>query len=858
MFNPFNKKASAAIGIILCLFSSAFAYSGGSGTEGDPYRIAIVSDWQQLMNTSSHWGKYFIMTADVSLQGVTLTPVGKFTGVFNGNGHIISNAVINQPSSDSVGLFGYINYGGQINNLGVVNVNITGRDFVGGLVGYNYRGTITNCYSAGVVSGRFWVGGLVGICQHSIIAACCATGTVSGDVSVGGLLGSSSNGSTITNCYATGAVSVKYNTVGGLVGDNGPGNIITNCYSTGVVTGSYAGGLVGNNLGTIISSFWDIETSGQASNRGGKGLSTSQMKSVVYYQNAGWANKGWVINDGIDYPHLAWENSGGEPIPESQPVPLLGSGTEQDPYQVWTADDFVLLSWYATVLDKHIALMADLDLSGIMLYIVGDLGPFTGVFEGNGHIIRNAVINQPENNYVGLFGCLDCGQICNLGVVDVNITGSGWVGGLVGCNDKGTITNCYATGAVSGGNRVGGLVGENGGIITACYATGAVSDGHNFVGGLAGSNCNYGTITNCYATGVVTGRYTVGGLVGWNVGSTITNCYATGAVNGHGAIGGLAGWNEEGTITNCYATGVVTRSSYGGGLVGGNRKGTVAGCFWDIETSEQTSSAGGTGKTTAQMKTRSTFTSAGWDFVGETANGTEDIWTICEGVNYPKFVWQNQPPIAEAGEDQTAYAWIDGIAEVDLDGSGSSDPDCNELTYYWSWVIDGNTYEANGVNPTIELPVGVHTIQLIVNDGLADSVPDDVNITVVSPLKSRLGITPRIINRCSRQSYILALVRMPDGIMKKDISNEPLVLYPGEIEASRQWVVSIPYGFGRNKKWLTEIFAFFDKDAVVDAIPINGKVKLKVAGELTCGRYFYGSDTVIIIGPRRPWHFPKK
>ena len=193
---------------------------------------------------------------------------------------------------------------------------------------------------------------------------------------------------------------------------------------------------------------------------------------------------------------------------------------------------------------------------------------------------------------------------------------------------------------------------------------------------------------------------------------------------------------------------------------------------------------------------------------------------------------------------------------------GSSDPDCNELTYYWSWTIDSNTYEAEGAGPTIELPVGVYTIQLIVNDGLADSVPDDVNITVVAPLKSKLEIMPRIINRFSRNHHkpenILAFVRMPEGITKKDISNEPLTLYPGEIEASRQWIIPISYGYGRHRQWLTGIFAFFDKDDVLDAIPTNGRVELEVAGELTSGRYFYGSDTVIIIGPKRPWYFPKK
>jgi hypothetical protein len=95
----------------------------------------------------------------------------------------------------------------------------------------------------------------------------------------------------------------------------------------------------------------------------------------------------------------------------------------------------------------------------------------------------------------------------------------------------------------------------------------------------------------------------------------------------------------------------------------------------------------------------------------------------------------NTPPVANAGPNQAAYAWIDGYADVNLDGSGSYDDDNDVLYYYWSWTIDGNDYEANGVNPTIELPVGVHTIQLIVNDGLVDSVPDEVVVTVIEPVE---------------------------------------------------------------------------------------------------------------------------
>jgi hypothetical protein len=209
------------------------------------------------------------------------------------------------------------------------------------------------------------------------------------------------------------------------------------------------------------------------------------------------------------------------------------------------------------------------------------------------------------------------------------------------------------------------------------------------------------------------------------------------------------------------------------------------------------------------------------------------------------------PPIANAGPDQTVYAWIDGKAKVTLDGSDSNDPDGDELTYKWTWTIDSNTYQANGVNPIIELPVGVHTIQLVVNDGLVDSAPDDVNITVIAPLKGKLKITPCVINRdghnCHKPDNILAFIRMPEGITKNDIdSNEPLTLYPCGSEASRQWV--IPCGNGKHKQKLVGVLAFFDKDAVLDAVPDNGRVELQVVGRLNCGQYFFGSDAVKIIG----------
>ena len=225
-----------------------------------------------------------------------------------------------------------------------------------------------------------------------------------------------------------------------------------------------------------------------------------------------------------------------------------------------------------------------------------------------------------------------------------DISGQNFVGGLVGSN-KGTITNSYSTGQIEGWEHIGGLAGHNfTGTIKNSYSTVNVS-GKLWTGGLTGGNYK-GTITNCCSKGNVHGGSYTGGLVGWNrEDSTITNCYSTGEVYGHSNVGGLVGSNAiesmemdehiSGKITNCYST-----SNAVGALVGDNSKGEISSSFWDIETSGQAESAGGIGKTTAEMQTASTFLEAGWDFVDETENGTEDIWWIAEGQDYPKLFWE--------------------------------------------------------------------------------------------------------------------------------------------------------------------------------------------------------------------------
>ena len=264
--------------------------------------------------------------------------------------------------------------------------------------------------------------------------------------------------------------------------------------------------------------------------------------------------------------------------------------------------------------------------------------PFSGTLEGLGHTIANLTIAGGSNDFVGLIGT-NSGTVRDLGLIGGSVSGNQYVGGLVGFNSfRGSITQAYDTGAVSGGSNsafVGGLVGANYGAVTQAYATGAVAGGSNAssVGGLVGDND--GTIAQVYATGAVSGTYDVGGLVGFSDSGTITQAYATGAVSGYNGVGGLVGYNNAaatqvystgavsgttnvgglvgtnfGSVTQAYATGAVSGAITVGGLVGDNdTSGTIATSYWDTQSSGQASGIGFdynnqsvTGRTTAQFQ----------------------------------------------------------------------------------------------------------------------------------------------------------------------------------------------------------------------------------------------------------------
>jgi hypothetical protein len=198
------------------------------------------------------------------------------------------------------------------------------------------------------------------------------------------------------------------------------------------------------------------------------------------------------------------------------------------------------------------------------------IGTFTGTFDGQGYAIKDLFIDRPDEIRVGLFGFVNGGSIEDIGVVNANVTGNNFTGGLVGMNYYGTVSNSYSSGSVTGGDLcIGGLVGNNGGTVSNSYSTSIVT-GNNYTGGLVGYSS--GTVSNSYSTGSVTGGdLYIGGLVGWNYYGTVSNSYSTGNVSGsYYCVGGLVGDNYKGTVSNSYSTGSVTGDWIVGGLMGEN------------------------------------------------------------------------------------------------------------------------------------------------------------------------------------------------------------------------------------------------------------------------------------------------
>ncbi|MDA3799243.1 MAG: SGNH/GDSL hydrolase family protein [Kiritimatiellae bacterium] len=430
------------------------------------------------------------------------------------------------------------------------------------------------------------------------------------------------------------------------------------------------------------------------------GIEIADVESVMGYRNSS------LYLDGLHPTRTGYNMIAAEYSDEISITSLPGGGTVSNPYIIDSLADFQEFYSNAKLISGYYKLNVDINLQNQQFSSAVVNRSFAGYFDGSGHVVSNFVV-QSTSDYTGLFRFLNGGTIKSLIVEGFTISGATYSGGLCGRNERGNILSCRADGVVVGDLDVGGLAGYNYyGVIDECSSVGAVQ-GNDFVGGLVG--CNYGgtikqsyaessvsgveyvsaflgfnhagSIDSCFSEGDVSGDRFVGGLVGHNYQGTVTNVYSWSTVSGNDYVGGLVGYNDVGTIDCSYSTGSVLGGTNNvGGFIGGN-VGSVSSCFWDTETSNQTNSFGGVGKTTLEMQMHSTFDSVGWNFV--------DIW-LMDG--YPVLTWQAYELVVESGSGDGFYM-PETIVEI------FADPPAEGLEF-GSWSVSPDIYNSNFADMT--------------------------------------------------------------------------------------------------------------------------------------------------------------
>lgn len=670
----------------------------GTGTISDPYQITTPAELNNIRNEMS---AHYKLMNDIDLSdwitsnsptigwasiGNVETP---FSGTLDGGGHIISGFWINQPEADNVGLFGCV-YGTsdiEIKNLGILidKKGITGSNNIGSIIGYIHNNAATyanvilrSIFVKGDISGKDYVGGIIGRSIGNLaLVDTYADGTVTGSVRVGGLV-SGVEGDTrtsITNCYAVNSVAtdpVSGNNIlaGGIIASAGASStdvssapvIISGCLAANrSIIGGSAARIIGwskntptlNNLackGTLINN--EVPSSQGQSNKNGLSKTVDELSDIATYSEFDWDfGSVWKIGNG-SYPYpilrcISQDKQPNETIEYKQNTPVNGgTGTISDPYQITVAED---LDMVRNNLSSHFKLMNDIDLSEWIALNSPSTGwtplgnaetPFSGTFDGNGHVISGLWINLPDASDVGLFGRVygtTSIEIKNLGVIidEKGIIGSKNVGGIVGyvhfnasTYPEITLQSVFVQGKISGSDYVGGIIGRN-------------------VGNL--------TLTNAYVGGSITGTMRTGGLVATTERDTrtsITNCYVTNSVEttsekGNNILAGgiIASTGASSTdaslasvtITGCFAANKSIIGGTANRIVGWSKNPpTLSNLAYDgihilsngvSPTSQGVNHANGLSKTLNELSDVSTYSDYNWDFV--------NIWQMVASYPYP-------------------------------------------------------------------------------------------------------------------------------------------------------------------------------------------------------------------------------
>ena len=559
------------------------------------------------------------------------TPIGSgsnnYIGTFNGNNHTISGLYFNDDAQNNVGLFGNIHdKNAKVYDLGILDSYFKGNYYVGGVCGYNYYGTIENCYNEGTVNGKSdYVGGVCGYNDRGTITGCHNKGAVSGSGNVGGVCGENrfftptdslitkcynegeivglgnvggvcgqNNGGTVSDCYSTGAVSSTNSgspKVGGVCGHNNSGTV-SNCYSIGTVsddnsTTAVLGAVCGNNSGTITNCYYDnqIFTENAVGNDTGTcnedaGMATADFES----------GKVACALQGEQETNI-WGQSIDEAPIDTHPV----LGGKRVYYGYFSCDvnvdpDYTNIESNATERPAHKydengfckvcgvyepALKND---SGV--YEIGNAGQlywFAGLVNGDKTVCDYDSSSNPDGTRQN--------SSANAILTDNIVVNEG---DIANYNGEDTVSwrtwtpigndSIYYTGTFNGDNHT----------ISGLYFNDDSQKNVGLFGRIAGAGTTSISISNVHIiNSYFKANNYVGGVFGYTcyangyrAQKTIENCTNSGTVIGNSYVGGVCGYTSfNTTIKNCQNTGTVSGTGNNvGGVCGYNYEAKITNC----------------------------------------------------------------------------------------------------------------------------------------------------------------------------------------------------------------------------------------------------------------------------------------
>ena len=604
----------------------------------------------------------------------------RYTAVFNGNGHTITNLYIARATNTlPTGLFTFVGAGARIESLGITVATVAGNNYVGALAGYNV-GEIVAVYTTGSVtaSNGSYAGGLVGQQTASgTIHSSYSNASVTGQANVGGLVGQAAagTGASITNSYSTGTVTRSSGTatsIGGLIGAVAMGFTASASYYDSGTSGCASGGV--NGCTTSAAGTTQI-TSALQSPTGYTGIYAAWNANL---DGVAGADDPWDFAGSSAYPtliyHLTDYDSDEDNYIEVSNLAQLnvirhdldGNGAPASGQETAYAAAFPnrvtsttkRMGCPGTCTGYELTANLDFDENGdgqitsadSTYWNVGAGWQPIGTqsngwatnFKGNGHTIDNLFINR-SSSYIGLFGNnVSNGRIESLGVTNANVSGSHGSGVLSGGNEGGAIVACYTTGAVSGAQYTGGLAGYSTGSVAASYSHASVS-----------------------------GSASVGGLLGQQTGSSVGYSYSTGAVSGTGA-------NVSGLIGTSSSSPTITAS------------------YWDTQTSNRASSNGGSGQTTSALKTPTGYTGiySTWSANLDGVAGNDDPWDFGTSSDYPTLVYHLT---VDYDEDNDRLIDVSNLHQLnamryDRNGNGANEASGQYSVSVSNWAIHSSAF----------------------------------------------------------------------------------------------------------------------------------------------------------------------